>query len=266
MAANVAAELDSDDDNSSGSSVGMPVSAFPSQRPARASPRAARTRTVLASSGPAAAARPRPGRPRRAPPAFPRRRREVRETTYETHERAAHTQNADAPPPQTLEDQEDAPPPAQPAAAAGGGGGGGARAEPRGKEEPQGHAEAGDEGRARRRARDGQEEQEHLVRDRPPRRVQERDVGHVRRLRRGEDRRFECPGAAAGGVAVPGRAGEHGLRGRGRGRAADDPRGGRRRRPGRERVGAQGRRARHVPGVLLAVQGRQGAPRTTATS
>ena len=74
-----------------------------------------------ASGGPAAAARPRPGRPRRAPPALPA------PSTYETHERAAHTQNADAPPPQTLEDQEDAPPPAQPAAAAGGGDGGGAK-------------------------------------------------------------------------------------------------------------------------------------------
>ena len=74
--------------------------------------------------------RPRPDLVPPAPrgaPALPRRRREVRETTYETHERAAHTQNADAPPPQTLEDQEDAPPPAQRPAAAAGGDSGGAK-------------------------------------------------------------------------------------------------------------------------------------------
>ena len=104
----------------------MPVSAFPSQRPARASPRAARTRTAREQrSRGRVPPRPRPAALDRRRPSRAVDARSVRRRPRRT--RGQHTQNAGAPPPQTLEDQEDAPPPAQPAAAAGGGDGGGAK-------------------------------------------------------------------------------------------------------------------------------------------
>ena len=184
-------------------------------------------------------------------------------STYETHERAARTQNADAPPPQTLEDQEGRaaarrPSPRPPA---GGGDGGGAK-----------------QNRAEKKNRKAMQKLGMKAVPDVVRVTVKKSknilfaIGHPDVFKSatsdtyvvfGEAKIEDLSAQAQQQAASQFQAAQAsmGSGARGRGRAADDPRGGRGRRPRRERVGAQGRRARHVPGVLLAVQGRQGAPR-----
>ena len=184
MAANVAAELDSDDDNSSGSSVGMP----------------------------------------------------------------------------TLEDQEDAPPPAQPAAAAGGGDGGGAK-----------------QNRAEKKNRKAMQKLGMKAVPDVVRVTVKKSknilfaIGHPDVFKSatsdtyvvfGEAKIEDLSAQAQQQAASQFQAAQASM-GSGAAAAAAPPtipeedEGG----DLDESVGAQGRRARHVPGVLLAVQGRQGAPR-----